>query len=447
MPARLNLMYDFQLSNGLLIPPQTLFAILVLLAMGLFIILLAPKNRLAAFAVFWFLANLLVESSVIPLEIIFEHRMYVPSMFLILAAVSWVYWFLDTRINGARIAIIFLVVILSVITWQRNKIWQNEISLWTDVVKKNPYLVKGYVNLGNAFGKNGDDVQAEMYYRKAIALKPNDEKAYLNLGTALKSQKRYEEALSSYSRAVALGSGNSVQLHNNLSHLYMELQQYSEAVQHAQEALKIDRYNYNAIFNLGTAYFKSGKFKQAQSVFLNALELYPDNSDFYLRLGATFENQGKLQEAIESLNKVIELHDTNLARAYNMLGIIYWRQKKYDDSVASAKKSLAIDPGLLDAYVTLGITYEEMGYQDMAFDQFRKAWQQGLDMVGLFNSWALNFLRMNNPDKAILYLQEAINLQPDHIASHENLGIAFQKKGMLKEAQIEKNKARQLQEH
>jgi len=437
-------MYDYQLSTGLLSPPQTLFAILGLLAMVSFILPLAKQNRLTAFAVFWFLANLLIESTVVPLELIFEHRMYVPSMFLILTTVAWSYRFAAARIYGVRILILFIAALLSFFTWQRNSVWQNEISLWTDVVQKNPNLAGGYVNLGNSYGKGDDPVQAEMYYNKAIALKPNDGKAYLNLGTSMKNQGRYDEALSSYSKALSLGMIDDAKLHNNLSLVYMELNKNHEAVLHAQKALSIDRYNYNAWLNLGTAYFKNGKYKQSESTILQALQLYPDNSNLYLRLGAALENQGKLPDAVIALTKVIEQNDTNRARAYNMLGIIYWRQKKYDESVASAKQSLSIDPGLLDAYVTLGITYEEMGYQDLAFAQFKKAWQQGIDMVGIYNSWALNFMRMNRLDRAILYLQEAISLQPDHIASHENLARAFQKKGMSKEAEVEKNRARHL---
>lgn len=45
------------------------------------LLLFNNKNRLTPFALFWFLVNLLVESSIIPLEPVFEHRMYLPSMF------------------------------------------------------------------------------------------------------------------------------------------------------------------------------------------------------------------------------------------------------------------------------------------------------------------------------------------------------------------------------
>ena len=106
--------------------------------MASLVLFLAKRNRLAAFAIFWFLANLLIESSVIPLELIFEHRMYVPSMFLILAGVVWAYRFTAERVNLARLGLVGIIIILSAFTWQRNVTWQEPISLWTDVLQKSP---------------------------------------------------------------------------------------------------------------------------------------------------------------------------------------------------------------------------------------------------------------------------------------------------------------------
>jgi hypothetical protein len=91
LPSRLNLAYDYPLSTGLLAPPQTLLAILGLGTLVVLIFWLYRRDRLTSFALFWFLTNLVIESSFIALEIIFEHRMYMPSMFLILAATTWLF--------------------------------------------------------------------------------------------------------------------------------------------------------------------------------------------------------------------------------------------------------------------------------------------------------------------------------------------------------------------
>ena len=106
--------------------------------------------------------------------------------------------------------------------------------------------------------------------------------------------------------------------------------------------------------------------------------------------------------------------------------------------------ALKLDPNFLDAYLTLGITYEDMGYQDLAFAQFRKGWQLGLDMVGIYNNWAVNFMKMNEVDRALIYLQEAVKLDPNRVEIFDNLAQAFMMKNMYSEAEKARNSAQLL---
>ena len=138
---------------------------------------------------------------------------------------------------------------------------------------------------------------------------------------------------------------------------------------------------------------------------------------------------------IDFINKGFAQQDIEKANAYNILGIIYWRMGNLPQSVTAAQKAIELDPELLDAYLTLGITYEDMGLQDLAFEQFRKAWQRGLDTVGIYNDWAVNFIKMKELNRAILYLEEALKLDPSRPESHNNISAAYQKKNMLQKAE------------
>ena len=45
---------------------------------------------------------------------------------------------------------------------------------------------------------------------------------------------------------------------------------------------------------------------------------------------------------------------------------------------------------------------------NLVFEQFYKGWQKGIDMVKIYNGWGVHHLSNNNPERAIMYLQEAI---------------------------------------
>jgi tetratricopeptide (TPR) repeat protein len=324
-------------------------------------------------------------------------------------------------------------------------VWQNEITLWTDVVEKSPGLVRGHVNLGNAYSKAGKFNEAEMYLARAIELDPADGHSYESLGTNLEKQLRYNEAIDAYNQALSGKRVDKAKLHSNLSIVFFKIGNYRATIEHARQSIKLNPYRYNPYVTLGSAYFKIRAFKQAEEIFLKAIQLFPEKGDSYVGLATVYEHQNKLTQAVSVIQKALTTKEVNQARAYNNLGIVYWRQGNLQKSVTAAQKAIELDPELLDAYLTLGITYEGMGQGDLAFAQFRKAWQKGLDMVGTYNEWAINFIRTNTPDKAIFYLQEAIKLDPSRPASHKNLSTAYQMKGMLQEAETHRQLFKQYE--
>jgi len=80
-PARLNIDYDFPLSTSLTDPAVTGLGLLAVTALILAALYRPKQHKLLSFAILWFLGNLVIESSIIGLAIIFEHRTYLPSLF------------------------------------------------------------------------------------------------------------------------------------------------------------------------------------------------------------------------------------------------------------------------------------------------------------------------------------------------------------------------------
>lgn len=79
---------NYRHSQGLLAPPMTLLAILALTALGTVAWMLRKRLPLVSFGIAFFFAGHLLESTVVDLELMFEHRNYLPSFGLLLALVS-----------------------------------------------------------------------------------------------------------------------------------------------------------------------------------------------------------------------------------------------------------------------------------------------------------------------------------------------------------------------
>jgi hypothetical protein len=79
-PSRLNLDYDFPISKTILDPPTTLISVLIIAGLIGYSIWTAKKRPVLSFCILWYFGNLVIESSIFPLEMVYEHRLYLPAV-------------------------------------------------------------------------------------------------------------------------------------------------------------------------------------------------------------------------------------------------------------------------------------------------------------------------------------------------------------------------------
>lgn len=195
-PIRQNLDYDYPVYHSFFDPMVFLSVLFLALIISLGIYILyryrdsSPHARLIPFGIFWFFIALLVESSIIPInDVIFEHRVYLPSAGAFIAMTASLFA-AKKKLNHSEILIsrpiilicALIIAVLSGITYYRNSIWQNEISLWSDVVKKSPDKARAHHNLGYAYQSKGMFDTAIEQYQSALRLKPDFAEAHNNLG-------------------------------------------------------------------------------------------------------------------------------------------------------------------------------------------------------------------------------------------------------------------------
>jgi len=132
---------DFLTSTGLLAPPSTLLALLALAAVAVLGVHGLWRRRLYGFVIAFFLAGHAVESSFLSLEMVYEHRNYVPSFALALALACAAGWFAARTAGPARIGSVLgvaLLAALATVTFSRANMWSDEARLARYLVEQNP---------------------------------------------------------------------------------------------------------------------------------------------------------------------------------------------------------------------------------------------------------------------------------------------------------------------
>ncbi|MDF1579076.1 MAG: hypothetical protein P1P81_11610 [Desulfobulbales bacterium] len=173
-PYRFNIFHDFSISSSLLAPPATILAIAALFAMAIAALVVARRHRLLSFSILWYLGNLAIESSVIPLEIIFEHRNYLPTTFLCLLVTFLIFrWLREGKFKrSAPVVILIAAAVLAGLTYYRNRDWRTEEILLLDSLGKAPRVARTQASLGYALMWQWRLDEAMQRFRIALRLDP-----------------------------------------------------------------------------------------------------------------------------------------------------------------------------------------------------------------------------------------------------------------------------------
>ena len=167
-PDRLNLDYDFPLSYSLIDPFSTLFSLFLLSGLFLFAVFKAREHRLISFCVLWFSINLIIESSVIPLDLVFEHRLYLSSMMAIVLLILLMIRIVCADKRYGLILLVTTFCVFSIWSWQRNNVWGDSLALAVDCAEKSPGKPRPAYNVACEYAKRGDAEEAVRWLEKVV---------------------------------------------------------------------------------------------------------------------------------------------------------------------------------------------------------------------------------------------------------------------------------------
>jgi len=367
LPVHQNLDYDYPVFKSFFqLPVITSFLFLLMIlcwAKHLF-----SKHRVLAFSIFWFFLTIVPESSVVPIkDVIFEHRLYLPlvgySMFLVCGA--YYLW----RGKHFRTMIKVLLVIIAwyaILTYQRNKVWENEITLWNDTLRKSPHAARPYNGLGMAYETQGELPLALFNFNKAIEIDPNFTEAYNNRGNVYSKQGRFTQALSDFNKTIELDP-NFGDAYNNRGNLYSQQGNFTQALSDFNKAIEINPGLAWGFYDRAICYVKQGNVLQALADYNRVMAIDPNIAEAYNNRGILYAEAGRLTQALSDYNRAIQLNP-NSAEAYNDRGNVYYQQGQFIQAIADYSKAIEINPNFARFYYNrLRVYY--------ALKEYGRAWQ------------------------------------------------------------------------
>jgi tetratricopeptide (TPR) repeat protein len=326
MPQRLSIEHAVQLSTSFMQPWTTIPAVvlvIILVGIGIFQI---KKRPIVAFALLFYFLNHLIESTVLPLELIFEHRNYLPSLFLFWPVAAWLFLLVDYYqpksglMAKALVAFLVLLVVgLGFSTFIRNSIWATEITLWEDTVKKAPGRARATYNLAKQYAGAGRLDDALALFQTALAQeasRPQYTQALILNGIASIYYKKGDLANSlKYSQKALEVNPAFHAARYNVVLVLAKLNQWEKVNDQIDLQLGRRKNNKEYQYLKGELLLKQNQAAESLVYFRNALKLDPNDRMIWLNIGKAFILMNQYRQAEWFLQRFKTKSPTDI-RAY-----------------------------------------------------------------------------------------------------------------------------------
>jgi protein O-mannosyl-transferase len=160
---------DFLLSTSLIDPVSTAWSIIAFILLILFTVRCTRKFRWFGFGLLFFFAGHLMESTILPLNLVHEHRNYLPSLGLIIVFVLSLNLIIN-KIKVIRSNILFVIITLlfTSITVSRAYDWSNVVLLGERLAQRHPDSVTANYEMGYAYSKVYEQTHDPVFAYTAI---------------------------------------------------------------------------------------------------------------------------------------------------------------------------------------------------------------------------------------------------------------------------------------
>ena len=239
-----------------------------------------------------------------------------------------------------------------------------------DVVGRNGQLDYGWTNLGVLYERQALPDQAEIAYKKALVLRPDQELAW-DYRTRLNCRAGRASQIEGELRAGILEHPAALGLRTALVYALIYQGKYEPAAGEAKKVLKADERNVRAMQLLAQVYFREGKNELAKMVLENARAIDSNDAGTQNALGLVFLALKAKPAALEAFRQAATLRP-DFAEAKNNYGALLNESQDFENAVHELEGAVNAAPDFVAARLNLGNAYRGKQELAKAISQYRQ---------------------------------------------------------------------------
>jgi len=330
----------------------------------------------------------------------------------------------NTKCNSARVSVLALVKCLVFVTCAF-----SACTLSAAQGASNP---ERFFQEGEAALRDGKLTQAEVAFRRVVAVDPQSAGAFSNLGVIAMRQRSWARAIENLEKAERLAP-TVAGIRLNIGLAYFKQGDYGRAVAPLKSVVRDQPASLQAQYLLGLCYFFTQRFPEAVQTLMPLWSSESENMNFLyvLAAGAHLAGQNDLED--RALARLVEIgHDT--PEFHLLLGKARLNKNDFDAALQEFRHAADANPNLPFVHFNLGLALMNKRDFQAARDEFLKDIAIEPDVASNYDQLGTVYSYLENSAKSEKSFREAIR-RDAHVASpHFGLAKVLQDQGKYSQA-------------
>ncbi|MFG0248746.1 MAG: tetratricopeptide repeat protein [Phycisphaeraceae bacterium JB051] len=305
-----------------------------------------------------------------------DHFQYHAGMGIIALFAAGFYWLTKRHRKLQSVLAALILIALGGRNMAYQPVFENQRTLWQDVIAHNRAPWMALNNLGVLEKKAGNLEAARDLYQRAIVHRPFEWNSYSNLGIVYKEWEQYDRAATLLEQASKFMRAQS-HVYSSLAHvrelqgdipqaiallekavkqnsvyadawanlgiLHLNQGNHDKAMIALKRAIQTDRYQESAYIGLSRALTERKRFDEALANLRNGLDNLPQSAQLHHHTAVALMKRGQLQEAISHWQKATRIAPDEPDYALN-LGAALLKARQWQPARQALEQGLKLDP-------------------------------------------------------------------------------------------------------
>lgn len=427
VPFGLSVFHAFPIKVNGFLPVEYYFSFLIIIILFFLIYKYFLKKRDVVFGLSFFLIGMILILQIVQIGYasVGERYTYLPYAGLAIAVFFIARDLIPKKFiqsGYTKTILIIYGLLLGALTFSRNGVWKDSISLWSDAISHDSTSNFAWYNRASTYFSMKDYKNALADYNMALQNQSGDADSYNNRGLCKFMMKDYRGALEDYDKAIHY-QNKSAEFYTNRANVKDKLEDYKGAIEDYTNAIKMTPLNADLYYYRGLSKSASGNKTGALEDYQSALKINPVNAEIYKSTGNLQIELNDMKGAINAFTKAIEINPSDEV-SYNNRGNLKDALRDRHGAIDDYSAAIKIKPGFEEAYLNRAVTKMSAGDFNGAIADYSNALRINPENETALNNRGAIFVNLKKYQDAVDDFNAAIKINHNFAEAYKNRGIA-----------------------